>query len=164
MLEKHWILVFGEYILSIQNGDRKIEVEYVIKNKTIAITITGLLIIVFILYLCLDRVVIEYDSKINLQYNSFDANISVDIPEEDATLIVNILKNKLAYKGRLYCGFSKNFALVVNDDQNFYIAQDACQVIYWENENKYFRLSSEEQKTLYNIFLKHGVVLEWFEY
>ena len=67
---------------------------------------------------------------------------SATLTEEDVAFVENTFSGKLMYYDTMYCGFSEENAIRL-DNQVFYIAQDGCSVVYWKNKNRYFNLSDK---------------------
>lgn len=96
------------------------------------------------------------DGNTNFYYG--DYNISKSISIEHLTQIKNLFNGKYLYSDNPTCGFTENVSITLNNCEKFYFACDSCPIIYWQNKNKYFKLSSEEYAELMDILNTYGFV------
>ena len=97
------------------------------------------------------------NGKATFKYDTLD--ISTPLSKSDLNSIINIFNEKKLYKDNPSCGFTENVAVWFNDDtQTFCIACDMCPIIYWENKDRYFRISEDENIMLRDILRGYGFV------
>lgn len=85
-------------------------------------------------------------------------NVVMEIKKEDILSMKKIFNGKLLYKDGPSCGFTEDIAIVLDDSMTFCIARDTCPIIYFKEENMYFRITDEEQMELYRILGGYGFV------
>lgn len=82
----------------------------------------------------------------NFIHNS--TNIHEELSKNDIDTIKEIFDGKKLYNDNPSCGFSEDVSLVLDNTESFYMACDTCPIIYYKNEDKYFKLSDDEIKNL----------------
>lgn len=95
-----------------------------------------------------------YDGKVVFKYD--ETNITKKLSNKDLNIIKNIFDNKKLYKDSPSCGFSDNIAVVLDGTQVFCIACDECPIIYYKNEELFFKLSNRENDLLRNTLTQYG--------
>ena len=78
-----------------------------------------------------------------------------DISEEDVARIKEIFQDKHLYRDNPSCGYGDNATIKFNNEASFFFFFDSCPTIYFENKDRYFDISEEEQKELYRIISKY---------
>lgn len=94
--------------------------------------------------------------KTVFRYN--DSNIEYSLSEQEKSLICDLFSGKRKYKDNPSCGFSDDIAIILNDSQTFCIARDTCPIIYWKEEDKYFKITEKEKNELYTLLSDCGFV------
>lgn len=82
-----------------------------------------------------------------------DKDIEKMLEEEEFNYIKSIFNGKYLTSGIPACGVSKDVAIII-DDQIFSIGCDGCGVIYYQNKDKYFYLTEEENKKFKEILIE----------
>jgi len=128
--------------------------------KKMMIILLGVLVVVIIfILLCMNQRTVDMDSMTEgecvFEYNG--VNLRESLSEQDKLLLKQIFDGKKMYKDNPSCGFSDKVAVRFDDSQTFCFACDTCPIIYWEEENIYFRLEEEEKEQLYRILEKYGM-------
>lgn len=90
-------------------------------------------------------------AKLSYIYN--DKNISINLSMDESKLLKDMFNGKRLYNDSPSCGFSENVSICF-DNLFFCIACDKCSIV--KLNNKYFKISESEQKSLINIFEKYG--------
>ncbi|MBE6665408.1 MAG: hypothetical protein E7603_04170 [Ruminococcaceae bacterium] len=90
-----------------------------------------------------------------LRFIHGDKNIETEMSAEDLSVVTEILNGKVLYSENLSCGFSKDIAVVI-DNQTFCLACDDCATIYLLEEDKYFNISEEENAKLKQMLTLYG--------
>ena len=85
-----------------------------------------------------------------------EKNINQEISADNFSKICNLFNGKRLYSDNPSCGFTKDVSIVINETETFCIACDSCPIIYWENKNKYFKLSTIEYEELKKILSSYG--------
>lgn len=112
--------------------------------------------IILILTTQMTKINMSSQGKIIYIYDFY--NINSDLMDEDIHEITKMFNNKIMYMDNPSCGFSKNISIKLNDSEYFCLARDSCHIVYWENKNRYFKLSSSEYTLLMTILSKYGAV------
>ena len=89
-------------------------------------------------------------------YNGSD--ITSSLSAQELQIICDIFSNKRMYRDNPSCGFSDNVSLKFNNLQTFCFANDTCPIVYWKEKDKYFKVTENEKKQLYNILQNHGFI------
>lgn len=76
--------------------------------------------------------------------------------QEDLNEVKKVLNNKRLYNDNPSCGFNENVSIEFNNKEVFYIACDGCPIVYYKKENKYLKLSEEENTVVREIVEKYG--------
>lgn len=90
------------------------------------------------------------------RYNG--SNITSSLSTQEMSEIYEIFSNKRMYRDNPSCGFSENISLKINNLQTFCFANDTCPIVYWKEKDKYFKVTENEKKQLYNILQNHGFI------
>lgn len=128
------------------------------KPKIIGIVIVVAIMLVglFLIGFNSKKVEIEKDSKIVGIFNCRDNNINVSFTDEDIDIIYEIFNGKKLYKDGLSCGFIEDVSIIINDNKKFYFALDGDPYVYFENEDRFFTLSDDENTKLKEVLSKYG--------
>lgn len=84
------------------------------------------------------------------------ADIIQPLSEQELARIQSIFEGKRMYKDSPSCGFTENVSVRLDGSQTFCLACDTCPVIYWKEENRYFKISEAEKDELYRLLEAHG--------
>lgn len=126
------------------------------KTKIIVVIIVVIMLVLcFLLVFNSKKVEIEKDSKIEGIFNYRDNNINVSFTDEDNDIIYEIFNGKKLYKDGLSCGFTEDVSIIINDNKKFYFALDGDPYVYFENEDRFFTLSDDENTKLKEILSKY---------
>lgn len=127
-------------------------------KKTIVIILAvAVTISLFVFYFVTDQVKINRidDCKAIFKYAESDVCEQLDV--EDSTQIAKLFHGKMLFDDYPACGFSRSVAVQFSGGtQIFQIARDGCGLIYLENADKYFKLSTQETEILHHILEKYG--------
>ena len=129
-----------------------------IKKSIFFICIAGFITILLVIALLLSNSVDIKDSKggaIIFKYG--DNNINESLSQDDLNFIIKLFDDKIMYRDNPSCGFTKSVSVLLDDSEYFCFSCDSCPVVYWENRNKYFRLSDSEYKELVEMLSEYGV-------
>lgn len=89
----------------------------------------------------------------------FDYNgktIADKLTDEDLETITYMFNNKRMFSDTPSCGFSENIAIIFDETDYFCIACDSCPIVYFKNENLFFKLTENENTVLKKILIKYG--------
>lgn len=126
-------------------------------KKKIVIIISILIIAAFFL-LNVSTVKIIGD-KASVRYIYGDKNITAELSDEDAEVIIEILNGKhISIFDLPSCGFDDNVAVIING-KTFCIACDECGTVYFKERNCCIILENDENIELRNILSNYG--FEW---
>jgi hypothetical protein len=90
-----------------------------------------------------------------LRFIHGDKNIETEMSADDFRIITEIFKGKVLFSDVPSCGFSKDIAVLI-DNQTFCLACDDCGLVYLSEKDKYFDLSEEENKKVREILTSYG--------
>lgn len=79
------------------------------------------------------------------------------LTEDDLAAICKMFDGKMLYKDNPSCGFDGKNAIVLCGDEVFCVACDGCPILFYENKDRYFRLSDEENDRLHRILAQYGL-------
>ena len=89
-------------------------------------------------------------------YTYNDADKISDLSTEELRIIQKLFNNKIATRDELYCGFSKDVCMVIDENMTFCFAGDRCPIVYWVEADRYFSISEKEQDELLTLLESHG--------
>lgn len=121
------------------------------------IIIFGIILSCIAFFILINRVNTKNLTSGTVIFKYGDNNINESLSQNDLSFLIDLFDNKIMYSDNPSCGFTKNVSILFNDSEYFYFACDTCPVIYWENRNKYFRLSDSEYKELVEMLSEYGV-------
>lgn len=129
------------------------------KHKKLIVTAAlGVLVIATILVgitLRIETLNVDFAESAEVTFKYID-DASYTILDQELSLIKSIFNGKKMYKDNPSCGFSEDVSIKLDGSHTFCIAQDTCPIIYWKEDNKFFRLREEEKTQLYNLLQKYG--------
>ena len=99
----------------------------------------------------------DFADKGNLIFRYGDEDVAHSLYDQELLLIKSIFDGKILYRDNPSCGFTENISVILNDSYTFCFACDTCPVIYWKEENKYFRLTEKELEQLYKLLEEYGL-------
>lgn len=127
------------------------------KKKIVIITIIATMAFVGAYMLLGNRIKCSYNNgEARFEYGHIMKKTS--LAPEDIDHINTIFSNKKLYVDHPSCGFNSSISIVMDDTELFCFAQDGCPIVYYENRNRYFRLSYDENSKLHSILKKYGFV------
>lgn len=99
----------------------------------------------------------ESGKKVTLTYIYGEKNISIELPEEEAEKVIEILDGNQydPTSATPSCGFSKDISLKVGT-RTYAIACDTCKIIQDRGNLKYFSVTEEEIDYIHALFEKYG--------
>ncbi len=124
--------------------------------------------IAFILVLCviISLAVLIYRKRNSIHIDSVErcevvfvyngTNASYILSTQELEQIKRIFKGKRIYMDNPSCGFTDKISIIFDDSKTFCIARDTCPIIYWKEEDKYFRITESEKNYLYQLLEKFG--------
>ena len=118
-----------------------------------AIIFSGL---VLVFLLDSHKINISSVSRAEVTYVYGEKDISQELTEEELQELKTIFNGKRFYRDNPSCGFSEDIAIKLNDSITFCIARDTCSYIYWQEGDRYIKLTEKEQQILYDILKKYG--------
>lgn len=128
-------------------------------KKAIYITII-ICILVLGIVLFIPKTNMSFAERGNIVYVTDRQCIKVALTTEDFNIILNLFDRKILYHDNPSCGFSENIAISMNSGQNtFCVARDGCPIIYWKNQEMYFRLTEEDYEVLIDLLEKYGFII-----
>ena len=86
-----------------------------------------------------------------------DMDITQVLSDEDSETVRTIFEGKSMFSDSPSCGFSENVSLAIGGD-TYCIACDDCGIIYHVKEDKYFRLSEQENEALRELLVEYGLL------
>ena len=90
-----------------------------------------------------------------LRFIHGDKNIEIEMSADDFRIITEIFKGKVLFSDVPSCGFSKDIAVLI-DNQTFCLACDDCGLVYLSEKDRYFDLSEEEHNKVREILTSYG--------
>ncbi len=114
--------------------------------------------IIFIVVHCffIKRVETSRFSKGKVVFKYDKTDVYEPLAIEDVELLKELIENKYLYKDSPSCGFSENISVVFEETEVFSIACDGCPIVYYQNKDRYFKLSKAENEELKTILLKYN--------
>lgn len=162
-LSKHFIIrkniFFGVQILRKvrqDNGESKSEI--IEKNIWLLSAIIFIVILLGGIYLRLDKVNMDSVKKVEVCFQYGNTNAINQLSDREVASVKTIFNGKKLYKDNLSCGFSEAVSIKFDDEHTFCIARDTCPIVYWEEKNRYIRLTEDEKTQLYNLLEPYGFI------
>ena len=119
----------------------------------LAIIFSGL---VLVFLLDSHKINISSVSRAEVTYVYGEKDISQELTEEELQELKTIFNGKRFYRDNPSCGFSEDISIKLDDSITFCIARDTCPYIYWQEGDRYIKLTEKEQQILYDILKKYG--------
>ena len=127
------------------------------KNKVLFVVVLIVLIIVFIVLGGNgNKTNMEVVKEGQIRFIYDEQKIIHTLTEKEIAELKLLFNNKRIYNDNPSCGFSEDIAIKFDDMMTFCIARDTCPIIYWKEKDKYFKISEEEQRVLYELLEKYG--------
>lgn len=130
-------------------------------KKIFGLLSTIILIVIILLgaiYLRHDKVNMDSVKKVEVCFQYGNADVMNQLSDREAESVKTIFNEKRLYKDNFSCGFSEAVSIKFDDEQTFCIARDTCPIVYWEERNRYIRLTEDEKTRLYNLLEPYGFV------
>lgn len=171
MLEKHGIgelskhfIIRKNIFLGVQilrkvrqdNGESRSEI--IEKNIWLLSAIIFIVILLGGIYLRLDKVNMDSVKKVEVCFQYGNTNAINQLSDREVASVKTIFNGKKLYKDNLSCGFSEAVSIKFDDEHTFCIARDTCPIVYWEEKNRYIRLTEDEKTQLYNLLEPYGFI------
>ena len=129
-------------------------------KKIIMITVPTILVIVLIcivgIFLSKRVTDFSFAESGTAVFQYADNNIYESLSAEEIRLLQNIFSGKIMYRDSPACGFSEKIAIVFNGSQTLCFACDGCPIVYWKEQDMYFKLTEENQRSIMDILQKYG--------
>lgn len=129
-------------------------------KKTVVITAVVLTVIVGLIIAGLfyyNQSTVSFNDKsigvAKFIYN--DIQVETKISDQDLSQLTEVFEGKFLITDSPSCSFTEDVSLKI-DNKTFCIACDTCGNIYLLEEDKYFHLSDEENKTIRKILENYG--------
>ena len=171
MLEKHGIgelskhliirknIFFGVQILrKVRQDNGESRSEIIEKNIWLLSAIIFIVILLGGIYLRLDKVNMDSVKKVEVCFQYGNTNAINQLSDREVASVKTIFNGKKLYKDNLSCGFSEAVSIKFDDEHTFCIARDTCPIVYWEEKNRYIRLTEDEKTQLYNLLEPYGFI------
>ena len=124
--------------------------------KKLIVLVSSLLLIVLMLFSFSSCSEVEMSTGEMLAVFRYgDVDITEQLSNEDAEIVKQIFIGKRLFSDSPSCGFGEDVAIII-DNKTYCIACDYCPLIYIAQENKYLKLSDDENETLRNLLCKYG--------
>ena len=160
-LSKHFIIrkniFFGVQILrKVRQDNGESRSEIIEKNIWLLSAIIFIVILLGGIYLRLDKVNMDSVKKVEVCFQYGNTNAINQLSDREVASVKTIFNGKKLYKDNLSCGFSEAVSIKFDDEHTFCIARDTCPIVYWEEKNRYIRLTEDEKTQLYNLLEPYG--------
>ena len=106
----------------------------------------------------LDKVNMDSVKKVEVCFQYGNTNAINQLSDREVASVKTIFNGKKLYKDNLSCGFSEAVSIKFDDGHTFCIARDTCPIVYWEEKNRYIRLTDDEKTQLYNLLEPYGFI------
>lgn len=162
-LSKHFIIrkniFFGVQILrKVRQDNGESRSEIIEKNIWLLSAIIFIVILLGGIYLRLDKVNMDCVKKVEVCFQYGNTNAINQLSDREVASVKTIFNGKKLYKDNLSCGFSEAVSIKFDDEHTFCIARDTCPIVYWEEKNRYIRLTEDEKTQLYNLLEPYGFI------
>ena len=162
-LSKHFIIrkniFFGVQILrKVRQDNGESRSEIIEKNIWLLSAIIFIVILLGGIYLRLDKVNMDSVKKVEICFQYGNTNAINQLSDREVASVKTIFNGKKLYKDNLSCGFSEAVSIKFDDEHTFCIARDTCPIVYWEEKNRYIRLTEDEKTQLYNLLEPYGFI------
>lgn len=162
-LSKHFIIrkniFFGVQILrKVRQDNGESRSEIIEKNIWLLSAIIFIVILLGGIYLRLDKVNMDSVKKVDVCFQYGNTNAINQLSDREVASVKTIFNGKKLYKDNLSCGFSEAVSIKFDDEHTFCIARDTCPIVYWEEKNRYIRLTEDEKTQLYNLLEPYGFI------
>lgn len=124
------------------------------KKIIIACVAILVLVVMLVMLLGIELVKIANVQSGSIVYTIGNSAVNSELNSEDLSTVVRLFDSKVCTYENPSCGFDEEFQIILNSNdgpQVFYIAQDACGLIFWKNKQKYFTLSDQDNSYLRNL-------------
>lgn len=138
------------------NGESRSEI--IEKNIWLLSAIIFIVILLGGIYLRLDKVNMDSVKKVEVCFQYGNTNAINQLSDREVASVKTIFNGKKLYKDNLSCGFSEAVSIKFDDEHTFCIARDTCPIVYWEEKNRYIRLTEDEKTQLYNLLEPYGFI------
>lgn len=85
-----------------------------------------------------------------------DVNVHERVSDKELSQIKELFIGKSLFRDNPSCGFTADISIEFDDTHTFCFANDGCPLVYWKENNQYFRLTKDEQAQLYGILEQYG--------
>ena len=129
--------------------------------KKVLVLVTSIAIIAvfcFAFNMFTNRVDMDFATEAEACFVYEDADVLQPLSAEELQSVKAIFDGKKMYKDNPSCGFSEDISIIFNKSQTFCLARDNCAIVYWQEEDKYIKLSEEEQAQLYDLLEVYGFI------
>ena len=162
-LSKHFIIrkniFFGVQILrKVRQDNGESRSEIIEKNIWLLSAIIFIVILLGGIYLRLDKVNMDSVKKVEVCFQYGNTNAINQLSDREVASVKTIFNGKKLYKDNLSCGFSEAVSIKFDDEHTFCIARDTCPIVYWEEKNRYIRLTEDEKTQWYNLLEPYGFI------
>ncbi len=162
-LSKHFIIrkniFFGVQILrKVRQDNGESRSEIIEKNIWLLSAIIFIVILLGGIYLRLDKVNMDSVKKVEVCFQYGNTNAINQLSDREVASVKTIFNGKKLYKDNLSYGFSEAVSIKFDDEHTFCIARDTCPIVYWEEKNRYIRLTEDEKTQLYNLLEPYGFI------
>lgn len=115
-------------------------------------------ILLGVIYLRPDKVNMDLVKKAEVCFQYGNTNAINQLSDREVASVKTIFNGKKLYQDNLSCGFSEAVSMKFDEEQTFCIAQDTCPIVYWEEKDRYIRLTEDEKTQLYKLLEPHGFI------
>ena len=151
-------IFFGVQILRKVRQDNGESMRLLKKNIWLLSAIIFIVILLGGIYLRLDKVNMDSVKKVEVCFQYGNTNAINQLSDREVASVKTIFNGKKLYKDNLSCGFSEAVSIKFDDEHTFCIARDTCPIVYWEEKNRYIRLTEDEKTQLYNLLEPYGFI------
>ena len=129
-------------------------------KKTIWVLSAIILVVTLlgVIYLRQNKVNMNMTKKAEVYFQYGDTEALNQLNDRELEAVKAIFDGKKLYKDNPSCGFSEAVSIKFDDERTFCIARDTCPIIYWEEKNRYIRLTENEKNQLYNLLEPYSFI------
>ncbi|MBE5928322.1 MAG: hypothetical protein E7267_02970 [Lachnospiraceae bacterium] len=129
-------------------------------SSILLVAVYFLAFVVFVLqFIChTDKVNMDFVTEAEACFVYEDADVLQPLSAEELQSVKAIFDGKKMYKDNPSCGFSEDISIIFDKSQTFCLARDNCAIVYWQEEDKYIKLSEDEKAQLHDLLESYGFV------
>lgn len=162
-LSKHFIIrknifFWVQILRKVRQDNGESRSEIIEKKIWLLSAIIFIVILLGGIYLRLDKVNMDSVKKVEVCFQYGNTNAINQLSDREVASVKTIFNGKKLYKDNLSCGFSEAVSIKFDDEHTFCIARDTCPIVYWEEKNRYIRLTEDEKTQLYNLLEPYGFI------